>query len=99
VFVVFLQIVHKMLHAGMSSHPDFENLRGLGTTYLDQSIEPGRWTTYITQTDQDQTSSEWIDIDIEMETKLNTAYDEVGGLGRGEGGGEDMLSGGIVLCM
>lgn len=36
-----------------------------------------RWTTFITQTDQDQTSSEWIDIDIEMEAKLNSAYDEV----------------------
>lgn len=68
-----------MFHAGMSSHPDFQNLRGLGTTYLDPSIEPNRWTTYITQTDQDQTSSEWIDIDIEMETKLNAAYEEVGG--------------------
>lgn len=74
---MLLQIVHKMLHAGMSSHPDFQNLRGLGTTYLDPSMEPNRWTTYITQTDQDQTSSEWIDIDIEMETKLNTAYEEV----------------------
>jgi hypothetical protein len=130
------QIVHKMLHAGMSSHPDFENLRGLGTTYLDGSMEPHRcaaqharvcvrvwrlfphacvhsrvcatattehdapltvimcccpaprhtpaalcairWTTYVTQTDQDQTRSEWIDTDIEMETKLNSAYDEVG---------------------
>jgi hypothetical protein len=61
----------------MSSHPAFENLRGLGTTYLDASMEPNRWTTYITQTDQDQTASEWIDIDIEMETKLNTAYEEV----------------------
>lgn len=69
-----------MLHAGMSSHPDFQNLRGLGTTYLDPSMEPNRWTTYITQTDQDQTSSEWIDIDIEMETKLNAAYEEVGGV-------------------
>jgi len=67
-----------MLHAGMSSHPNFENLRGMGTTYLDPSMEPNRWTSYITQTDQDQTSSEWIDIDIEMETKLNKAYDEVG---------------------
>lgn len=36
------QIVHKMLHAGMSSHPDFQNLRGLGTTYLDPSMEPNR---------------------------------------------------------
>lgn len=39
---LLLQIVHKMLHAGMSSHPDFQNLRGLGTTYLDPSMEPNR---------------------------------------------------------
>jgi hypothetical protein len=41
-----------------------------------------RWTSFITQTDTDQTSSEWIDIDIEMETKLNAAYDEVRGWNR-----------------
>lgn len=51
-----------------------------------------RWTTFITQTDQDQTSSEWIDIDIEMEAKLNSAYDEVRvkrkGVWGSEGGAE-----------
>lgn len=37
------QIVHKMINAGFSSHPDFEHIRGLGTTHLDLSMEPNRW--------------------------------------------------------
>jgi len=37
------QIAHKMLNAGMSAHPDFENLRTLGHNYMDPSMEPSRW--------------------------------------------------------
>eukprot|EP00878_Enallax_costatus_P004612 GHUV01004857.1.p1 GENE.GHUV01004857.1~~GHUV01004857.1.p1 ORF type:complete len:341 (+),score=89.46 GHUV01004857.1:225-1247(+) len=74
------QIVHKMLNAGFSSHPDFEHIRGLGTTYIDPSMEPNRYTSYITQTDTHQTRSEWVDVDMEMENKLNQAYVEVKGM-------------------
>jgi hypothetical protein len=75
-----LQIVHKMLQAGFSSHPDFEHIRGLGTAYQDPSLEPNRFTSFITVTDQNQTRSEWVDVDMEMEAMLNGAYAEVGGL-------------------
>jgi hypothetical protein len=37
------QIVHKMLNAGMSAHPDFENIRTLGHNYMDPSFEQSRW--------------------------------------------------------
>lgn len=37
------QIAHKMLNAGMSAHPDFENIRTLGQNYMDPSMEPARW--------------------------------------------------------
>lgn len=36
-----------------------------------------RYTSFTTITDDNQTRSEWVDIDIEMETKLNQAYEEV----------------------
>ena len=36
------QIAHKMLNAGMSAHPDFENIRTLGHNYMDESMEPQR---------------------------------------------------------
>jgi hypothetical protein len=36
------QVAHKMLNAGMSAHPDFENLRTLGHNYMDPSMEPSR---------------------------------------------------------
>jgi len=42
VFWLASQIVHKMINAGFSSHPDFEHIRGLGTTHLDLSMEPNR---------------------------------------------------------
>jgi len=71
------QIVHKMLNAGMSEHPDFENIRTLGAQWTDSSSEPGRFQTYTIQTDQNQSRSEWVDVDLEMEMKLNGAYEEV----------------------
>lgn len=76
--VFAVQIVHKMLNAAFSSHPDFEHIRGLGSTYQDPSMEPNRFTSYTTVTDYNQTRSEWVDVDIEMENKLNSAYAEVG---------------------
>lgn len=66
-----------LVHAGMSEHPDFENLRGLGSNWYDASFEPNRWTSYTVITDMDQTRSEWIDMDMEMELKINNAYEEV----------------------
>lgn len=42
---------------GMSDHPDFDNLRSLGTTWYDPSSEPGRWQSYTTITDIDQVCS------------------------------------------
>lgn len=61
----------------MSEHPDFENLRGLGSNWYDASFEPNRWTSYTVITDIEQTRSEWIDMDMEMELKINNAYKEV----------------------
>ena len=61
----------------MSEHPDFENLRGLGNTWYDPSSEPNRWQSFTVITDLDQTRSEWIDMDMEMERKVNGAYEEV----------------------
>jgi hypothetical protein len=69
-----------MLQAGFSSHPDFEHIRGLGTAYQDPSLEPNRFTSFITVTDQNQTRSEWVDVDMEMEALLNGAYAEVRGV-------------------
>ncbi|KAF8073094.1 FTSH5 [Scenedesmus sp. PABB004] len=71
------QVVHKLLNSGFSSHPDFEHIRGLGTSYLDASMEPSRTTSFITVTDYNQSRSEWVDVDIEMEELLNGAYAEV----------------------
>lgn len=81
------QIVHKMLNSGFSEHPDFEHIRTLGHNYYDQTSEPGRMQLTTVQTDWNQSRSEWIDTDMEMEAKLNKAYDEVSGvgaLGRGD---------------
>jgi len=71
------QIATKMLNSGMSDHPDFSNLRGLGTTWYDPSSEPGRWQSYTISTDLDQTRSEWVDMDMEMEALIHNAYDSV----------------------
>ena len=71
------QIVHKMLNAGFSEHPDFKNIRTLGANYLDPSIEPGRWTQFTITTDYNQNRSEWVDTDVELEDRLNKAYAEV----------------------
>lgn len=71
------QIVHKMLQAGFSTHPDFEHIRGLGSAYQDPSMEPNRFTSFITVTDHNQSRSEWVDVDMEMEAMLNGAYGEV----------------------
>jgi hypothetical protein len=38
----------------------------------------GRFSSFTTVTDYSQSRSEWIDVDIEMESKLNVAYAEVG---------------------
>jgi len=38
----------------------------------------GRFSSFTTVTDYNQSRSEWIDVDIEMESKLNGAYAEVG---------------------
>ena len=62
--------------SGMSDHPDFNNLRSLGTTWYDPSSEPGRWQSYTVITDQNQSRSEWIDMDMEMEARLGGAYEE-----------------------
>jgi hypothetical protein len=61
----------------MSDHPDFENLRTLGTHWYDPSSEPGRLQSYTVITDVDQTRSEWIDMDMELEIKVSSAYEEV----------------------
>jgi hypothetical protein len=44
----------------------------------DPSSEPGRWQTTFIQTDFNQSRSEWVDVDMEMERRLNQAYDKVG---------------------
>lgn len=71
------QIATKMLNSGMSDHPDFQNLRGLGTNWYDPSSEPNRWQSFTVITDLNQSRSEWIDMDMEMEMKINGAYEEV----------------------
>eukprot|EP00798_Chlamydomonas_sp_ICE-L_P007699 gene7699-863_t len=71
------QIVTKMLNAGMSEHPDFENLRTLGAQWQDPSFEPGRWTMTTVTTDYNRSRSEWIDLDMEAERLLNNAYADV----------------------
>ena len=71
------QIASKMLNSGMSEHPDYANLRGLGTTWYDTSFEPGRYQTYTITTDLEQTQSEWVDMDVEMEKRVNGSYDQV----------------------
>ncbi len=70
------QIATKMLNSGFSAHPDFEHIRTLGHNYLDPSIEPGRWMLYTTTTDDNQSRSEWIDTDMELEALLNRSYAE-----------------------
>jgi len=71
------QIATKMLNAGMSDHPDFSNLRTLGDQWLDGSSEVGRFTTYTITHDNNQTRSEWVDTDLEMEALLNDSYARV----------------------
>ncbi|GBF88960.1 cell division protein [Raphidocelis subcapitata] len=71
------QISHKMLNAGMSAHPDFENIRTLGHNYMDPSMEQSRWTQYTVTTDANQSRSEWVDTDMELEDLLNGGYEEV----------------------
>ncbi|KAI8462879.1 MAG: P-loop containing nucleoside triphosphate hydrolase protein [Monoraphidium minutum] len=68
------QITHKMLNAGMSAHPDFENLRTLGHNYMDPSMEQSRWTQYTVTLDANQSRSEWVDTDMELEALLNDGY-------------------------
>ena len=75
--VLARQIVHKMLNAGFSDHPDFANIRALGATYMDASFEPHRWTATTVTTDAMQTRSEWVDLDMEMEALLNDGYADV----------------------
>lgn len=70
------QIVHKLLDSGLSEHPDYEHIRTLGVQYLDPSWELGRWTRTSVTTDNNQTRSEWVDVDMEMHRRLNVAYDE-----------------------
>jgi hypothetical protein len=43
----------------------------------DPSSEPGRWQTTYVATDFNQTQSEWVDTDMEMEARLTGAYDKV----------------------
>jgi cell division protease FtsH len=71
------QIASKMLNSGMSDHIDYANLRGLGNTWYDTSFEPGRFQTYTVTTDNDQTQSEWVDMDVEMEVRVNGSYEKV----------------------
>eukprot|EP00955_Chlamydomonas_euryale_P094726 364885-Chlamydomonas_euryale.AAC.5 len=48
-----------------------------GHTEYDPSSEPGRWQSYTISTDLDQTRSEWVDMDMEMEALIHNAYDSV----------------------
>ena len=68
---------HPLPHPGFSSHPDFEHIRALGSKNYDGSFEPGRWTSFTTITDSNQTRSEWVDVDMEMEEMLNGGYAKV----------------------
>ena len=70
------QVAHKLLNAGMSAHPDFANIRTLGHNYMDPSMEPSRWTQYTVTTDTNQSRSEWVDTDMELEALLNDGYAE-----------------------
>ncbi|GFR46161.1 hypothetical protein Agub_g7689 [Astrephomene gubernaculifera] len=71
------QIAYKMVNAGMSEHPDYQHIRGLGQNYLDPSSEPGRFTQYTITTEFNQTRSEAVDVDMEVEASLNGGYQEV----------------------
>lgn len=71
------QIVHKMLNAGFSANPDYQNIRTLGSFQYDESFESGRMTLLTVATDWNQTRSEWVDVDIEMEALLNEGYNKV----------------------
>lgn len=68
-----------MLHAGFSAHPDFSHIRGLGSSYYDTTSEPGRLQATTVQNDANQSRSEWVDVDMEMEAKLNDGYAKVRG--------------------
>jgi hypothetical protein len=58
----------------MSRHPDYRNIRGLGSLTYDASSEPGRFTQYTTTLDYNQSRSEAVDVDMEVEGLLNGSY-------------------------
>lgn len=62
----------------MSDNPDYEHIRGLGAVQYDPSSEPGRFTTTTITLDTHQTRSEQIDVDLEVEQRLNGSYQKVG---------------------
>ncbi len=68
-----------MYGAGMSDNPDYEHIRGLGAVVYDPSSEPGRFTTTTVTLDTHQTRSEQVDVDLEVEQRLNGSYQKVGG--------------------
>ncbi|GLI63674.1 hypothetical protein VaNZ11_006712 [Volvox africanus] len=71
------QIAFKIMNSGMSEHPDYEHIRGLGQNNYDPSSEPGRFTMYTVTLDSNQSRSEAIDMDMEVEARLNGSYREV----------------------
>ncbi|KAG2487345.1 hypothetical protein HYH03_014060 [Edaphochlamys debaryana] len=71
------QIAWKMINSGMSDHPDYEHIRGLGSNFFDPSSEPGRFTQTTVTLDFNQTRTEQIDVDLEVEQRLNGSYKEV----------------------
>ncbi|KAG2425174.1 hypothetical protein HXX76_013928 [Chlamydomonas incerta] len=71
------QIAWKIMNSGMSAHPDYEHLRGLGANYFDGSSEPGRFQMTTITMDANQTRSEAVDTDMEVEALLNGGYKQV----------------------
>ncbi|KAG2434013.1 hypothetical protein HYH02_012473 [Chlamydomonas schloesseri] len=71
------QIAWKIMNSGMSSHPDYEHIRGLGANYFDGSSEPGRFQQTTIVMDANQTRTEAVDADMEVEGLLNGGYKQV----------------------
>lgn len=54
VSLLYAQIATKMLNAGMSHLPDYENIRTLGDQYYDPSFEQNRFALTTITHDQNQ---------------------------------------------
>ena len=44
--------------------------------FISPTPPTGRWQSYTVITDQNQSRSEWFDLDMEMEARLGGAYEE-----------------------